>query len=125
MAERCRIVVCDDHQSYRELVSLVLGLEPDLEVVGEAADGRQAIDVTRRLEPDAVLLDVSMPEMDGIEALPHIRAAAPGARVIMVTAFGSESVRRRATDAGAHAFVEKGGDIEDLVAEVRIACGER
>lgn len=125
MAERCRIVVCDDHQSYRELVSLVLGLEPDLEVVGEAADGRQAIDVTRRLEPDAVLLDVSMPEMDGIEALPHIRAAAPGARVIMVTAFGAESVRRRATDAGAHAFVEKGGDIEDLVAEVRIACGER
>lgn len=125
MAERCRIVICDDHQSYRELVSLVLGLEPDLEVVGEAADGRQAIEVARRLEPDAVLLDVSMPEMDGIEALPHIRAAAPGARVIMVTAFGAESVRRRATDAGAHAFVEKGGDIEDLVAEVRIACGER
>lgn len=125
MAERCRIVICDDHQSYRELVSLVLGLEPDLEVVGEAADGRQAIEVARRLEPDAVLLDVSMPEMDGIEALPHIRAAAPGARVIMVTAFGAESVRRRATDAGAHAFVEKGGDIEDLVAEVRLACGER
>jgi two-component system, NarL family, response regulator DesR len=125
MAERCRVVICDDHQSYRELVSLVLGLEPDLEVVGEAADGRQAIEVARRLEPDAVLLDVSMPEMDGIEALPHIRAAAPGARVIMVTAFGAESVRRRATEAGAHAFVEKGGDIEDLVAEVRIACGER
>jgi DNA-binding NarL/FixJ family response regulator len=123
MADRCRLVICDDQKAYRELLSLVLGLESDLEVVGEAADGVEAIEVVRRLSPDAVLLDVSMPKMDGIEALPHIRTAAPHAKVLVVTALNAQTVRERALDAGAHGFVEKGGDIRDLVVAVKSVCG--
>jgi DNA-binding NarL/FixJ family response regulator len=118
----CRIVICDDQQGFRELLTIVLGLEAELEIVGEAENGRQAIEVTRELTPDVVLLDIAMPELDGIEALPEIRRASPESSVVMLTAFGSEVVRRRAFDAGAAGFIEKGADIDDLVAQIRSAC---
>lgn len=120
----CRIVICDDQPAFRQLVSVVLQLEEGLEVVGEAEDGRGVVDVVERLAPDVLLLDVAMPERDGIEALPEIRSASPRTTVVMLTAFGSERVRRRAFDAGAAAFVEKGVDVQDLVAEIRRACGD-
>jgi DNA-binding NarL/FixJ family response regulator len=118
----CRIVICDDQPAFRQLLSVVLGIEPGFLVVGEASDGLQAIDVVRRERPDIVLLDIAMPKLDGLEALPQIRAASPSSRVVMLTAFGSDVMRERATAGGATHFIEKGGDMDDLVADIREAC---
>jgi DNA-binding NarL/FixJ family response regulator len=118
----CRVVVCDDHPAFRELVAAVLRLESGMEVVGEAGDGRQAIEVVRGMRPDVLVLDLAMPEMDGIEALPHIREASPATQVIVVTGFGSETMKQRALDAGASLFVEKGVDVGDLVGHIKGLC---
>jgi DNA-binding NarL/FixJ family response regulator len=120
--QACRIVICDDQAAFRELIEAVLELEPELEVVGHAADGQQAIEVVGELEPDVLLLDVAMPVMDGLEALPHIRAVSPRTRVVMLTGVAAESVRQRALDAGAALFVEKGADPDAIVAHVKDAC---
>jgi DNA-binding NarL/FixJ family response regulator len=118
----CRIVVCDDQPAFRQLVSMVLGLESGIEIVGEAANGVEAIDAVRRHTPDVLLLDVAMPIMDGLEALPFIHEASPATQVVMVTAFGSESVRERALAGGAVAFIEKGLDVTELVEQVTQIC---
>lgn len=118
----CRIVICDDQAGFRQLLSTVLGLEEGLEVVAEAEDGHEVVEVVAAVEPDLLLLDVAMPGRDGIEALPEIMSVSPGTTVVMLTAFGSESVRRRAAEAGASAFIEKGSDLDDLIAEIRQAC---
>jgi DNA-binding NarL/FixJ family response regulator len=121
----CRIVVCDDQPAFRQLVTMVLGLETGIEIVGEAADGVEAIEAVRMHTPDVLLLDVAMPNMDGLEALPFILEASPATQVVMVTAFGSESIRERAMVAGAAAFIEKGLDVTELVAQVTQICAVR
>jgi DNA-binding NarL/FixJ family response regulator len=121
----CRIVVCDDQPAFRQLVTMVLGLETGIEIVGEAADGVEAIEAVRMHTPDVRLLDVAMPNMDGLEALPFILEASPATQVVMVTAFGSESIRERAMVAGAAAFIEKGLDVTELVAQVTQICAVR
>lgn len=121
-ATACRVVICDDQPGFRELLTILLALEPGIEVVGEAGDGREAIEVVRSLQPNVLVLDIAMPEMDGIEALPHVLEASPETQVVVITGFGSESVRKRALENGAHLFVEKGIDVEALVAQIRSAC---
>lgn len=118
----CRIVICDDQAGFRRLLGVVMATEDGLEVVGEAADGLEAIAVVRNAQPDVVLLDIAMPNMDGLEALPDIREASPASAVVMLTAFGSPSVRERAAAAGAVGFVEKGGDLGELIAAIRGVC---
>jgi DNA-binding NarL/FixJ family response regulator len=118
----CRIVICDDQPGFRQLLSVVLGLHEDIEVVGEAEDGVGVVKVVAEVAPDVLLLDVAMPERDGIEALPEIKSASPGTDVVMLTAFGSESVRKRAFAAGASGFIEKGADVDAIVAQVLEAC---
>lgn len=119
----CRIVICDDQPAFRQLMTLVLGLERGLEVVGEAADGNAVVAVVADLNPDVLLLDIAMPLRDGIAALPEIKRAAPGTSVVMLSAFDSATMRSRAFAAGADAFLEKGADVDDLVAQIREACG--
>lgn len=118
----CRIVICDDQAGFRQLIGVVLATEEGLEVVGEAADGLEAIAIVRDAQPDVVLLDVAMPKMDGLEALPEIREASPASAVVMLTAFGSPSVRDRAAAGGAAGFVEKGSDLDELIAAIRGVC---
>ena len=93
-----------------------------LDVIAEAKDGREAIDLAEQHQPDVIVLDVSMPVMDGFEALPHITIGAPGSTIVMYTAHGSEENRARALSLGAHHFVEKGGDPTGIVDTVEESC---
>jgi DNA-binding NarL/FixJ family response regulator len=107
-------------------LTTVFKWEPGFEVVGEAANGREAIELAARTQPDVMILDIAMPIMDGIEALPEILQAAPGTRVLILTAFGSERIRAQALQAGASGYLEKGAAPIAMIAAVRAAAdGER
>lgn len=121
---KCRVAICDDQPAFRKVVTVVLELDPNLEVVGEAVNGREAVALVRDLQPDVLLLDVAMPVMDGLEALPLIREAAPATRVVMLTGVASADLRERALAAGASAFIEKGTDVDALAAPIKEACSE-
>ncbi|HZU73729.1 MAG TPA: response regulator [Acidimicrobiales bacterium] len=120
MAERhpVRTVVVDDSDEIRTMLRLVLGRDPRFEVVGEASDGRQAIEVVGRCRPELVILDLAMPVMGGLEALPHIRRQAPGAQVIVYTSGAQPAVRDEAVSQGAVGVLDKAGLILDLPEEV-------
>ncbi|MBW3592456.1 MAG: response regulator transcription factor [Actinobacteria bacterium] len=118
------MAICDDQEAFRQVMTLVLGLEPGIEVVGEAADGREAVDLVTRLSPDVLLLDIAMPVMDGLEALPLIREAAPRTSVAMLTGVASEQVRERALAGGAALFIEKGTDAAEMTRQIRNLCPE-
>src|SRR4051794_4484294 len=107
-------VIVDDAVEVRLLVKHQLGLSGRFVVVGEAATGREAIEQVRRHRPDLLLLDVSMPEMDGLEALPHVRAASPETVVVMYTGFDEGGLASRAQALGAAALIEKSAAIDDL-----------
>lgn len=117
-----RVLICDDQSGFRQVLALVLGLEPELEVVGEAADGLAAVEAARALQPDIVLLDIAMPELDGLEALPRIREVAPEATVVMLTGIATESARARALAGGAALFIEKGTNMQELADRIREAA---
>lgn len=116
-----RLLLCDDAAQLRALYRIVFEAEPDFIVVGEAEDGEQGVTAARHLQPDVVLLDISMPVMDGLEAIPGIRNSAPDAAIVMCTAMVNDRIRRRATELGAHGFIEKGHDPRALVDQVRVA----
>lgn len=118
----CSVVVCDDQVAFRQLVAVVLGLEAGVEVVGEAGNGLDAVSLAERLKPDVLLLDIAMPKMDGLEALPRVREASPGTQVVMLTGLTSATIRERALAAGASAFIEKGIDIDKLGKQVVEIC---
>ena len=125
---RERVLVVDDAANLRELLTVLLDVEDDFEVVGTAADGAQALDRADALEPDIVLLDLAMPVMDGLQALPALRARLPRARIVIFSGFEHEALAREALDAGADAYIEKGTSVMQLVARLRqlrtIAPGE-
>lgn len=114
-----RLVLCDDAADFVRLLRLLLELEHDIEVVGEAFDGEQAIDVCARTQPDLLVLDVSMPNMDGLTALPTIRRVSPDTKVVMLSGFGSGRTQQRALDLGAVEFIEKGIAPDALAGRLR------
>jgi DNA-binding NarL/FixJ family response regulator len=122
VAAGCRVVVCDDVEDFRTLVVALITRVPGFRVVGQAKDGREAVEVVTSEQPDVVLLDLSMPEMDGMEALPLIRSAAPDTRVLVLTGFASRDLRELALASGAFGFIEKGTPPSGLVDAVRSAC---
>ena len=114
-----RVAVVDDQAMVRAGLRLIVQSQPDMRVVGEAADGRDAIDVVRREHADVVLMDVRMPRMDGIEATRHI---APSARVLILTTFELDEYVFDALAAGASGFLLKAAPPEDLVKAIRIVA---
>lgn len=118
-AQRDRVLVVDDAANLRELLTLLLEVEDDFEVVGTAADGRQAIDAAQILKPDVVLLDLAMPVMDGLQALPELRAHLPNARIVIFSGFEHEALAEEALLAGADAYIEKGTSVTQLVTQLR------
>ena len=118
-AQRTRVLVVDDAANLRELLTLLLDIEDDFEVVGSAADGEEAISAAQQLHPDIVLLDLAMPVMDGLQALPQLRAELPGARIVIFSGYEHEALAAEALRAGADAYIEKGTSVTQLVEQLR------
>ncbi|SEL98569.1 two component transcriptional regulator, LuxR family [Nonomuraea pusilla] len=121
-----RVMLAEDQGMVRGALASLLGLEPDIEVVGEAADGAQAVDVAERVRPDIALLDIEMPVMDGLAAAARITAGVPGCRVMILTTFGRPGYLRTAMESGAAAFLVKDSPAKELAAAIRrVHAGER
>jgi DNA-binding NarL/FixJ family response regulator len=118
-AHRDRVLVVDDAANLRELLTLLLEVEDDFEVVGTASDGRQAIELAQSVRPDVVLLDLAMPVMDGLQALPELRECLPQARIVIFSGFEHQALADEALKAGADAYIEKGTSVTQLVARLR------
>jgi NarL family two-component system response regulator LiaR len=122
---RIRVMVVDDHGMVREGLKVFLSTCDDIEVVGEAANGAEAVDLCVRLEPDVVLMDVMMPVMDGAAATAQITAACPGVRIIALTSFVEEALVEQVLDAGAISYLLKDSRPESLMQAIRDACDGR
>jgi DNA-binding NarL/FixJ family response regulator len=120
---RDRVLVVDDAANLRELLTLLLDTEDDFEVVGAAADGEQALTLAASLVPDIVLLDLAMPVMDGMDALPHIRETLPDAVILIFSGFDQAGLIDEAMAAGATAYLEKGASVTQLVDLLRLLRG--
>lgn len=107
-AQRIRVIIADDSSDIRLLTSLILSAEADFQVVAEARDGAEAVAQVRAHQPDMVLLDLAMPVLDGLAAIPQIRTASPGTMIVVFSGFNAGSAADEAISIGAHAYVEKG-----------------
>ena len=117
-----RVLLADDQQLIRGGLRMIVDAQPDLRVVGEAADGRAAVDMASRLEADVVVMDVRMPRMDGVEATRRLRAAGDRPRVLILTTFDLDEYVFDALRAGASGFLLKDAPPADLVAAIRIVA---
>src|SRR3954468_22944923 len=119
MAESISVLICDDHALVRSGLRRLLEAEPEIEVVGEAADAEEAIAATAARQPDVLLLDVVMPGRSGIEALPELTAAAPATRVLVLSMQDDPSYVRQAFAAGAAGYLLKEAADADLLPAIR------
>jgi DNA-binding NarL/FixJ family response regulator len=119
-----RVLVADDHAVVRQGLRTFLGLQDDMEVVGEAADGAEAVEAVERLQPDVVLMDMVMPGVDGLEAIRRVLAARPETRVVVLTSYADEEKVVPAVRAGAAGYLLKDVQPSDLAAAIRtVAAG--
>lgn len=120
-----RVLIADDDALVRAGVSLILGADPGIEVVGEEADGAAAVATAKRLRPDVVLMDIRMPKLDGLAATEALRAGADGPAIIVLTTFNTDEYVLRALRAGANGFLVKDVPPADFLRAVRcVAAGE-
>ena len=114
-----RVVIADDHAVVRSGLRLILGSQPDIEIVGEAATGEEAIRQARSLRPDMILLDIAMPGLNGLEAARAIRQEAPEVRIVVLTMYDDEAYLREFLQLGAAAYVLKEAADTELLAAIR------
>lgn len=119
MSERIRVFITDDHRIVRKGIRSLLATEPDIEVVGEATNGAEALAKIASLLPDVVLMDLEMPQMDGIEAITHLQDSKSEARILVLTSFATEEKVLPAIKAGALGYLLKDSSPEDLVQAIR------
>ena len=114
-----RILIADDHPVVRKGIKALLSTEPGLEVIGEAADGEQAVTKARTLKPDVILMDLSMPRKDGVQAISEIRQKVPGVKILVLTSFAEDKRIIAAIEAGALGYLLKESSPHELVRAVR------
>jgi two-component system NarL family response regulator len=117
-----RVLLCDDAAGFRALMRYALEEDPAFVVVGEAADGRAGLAAVAQLRPDVVLLDLSMPRMDGMDAIAAMRERSPGSRIVALSGFTADEMADIALARGAHAYVEKGAAMATIRETVRAAA---
>ena len=124
--QKIRVLVVDDHFVVRMGLIAVMNTEPDMEIVGEAADGKQAVEMFQKCNPDLVLMDLRMPVKDGIAATQEIRNKQPSARVLMLSTHDGDEEIHRALHAGAQGYVLKNSTGDKLIPALRaVAAGEK
>ncbi|MBP2400908.1 response regulator [Streptomyces syringium] len=121
-AGKLRIIVVDDHTVMRAGVVALLASEPAIDIVGEAGDGREAVELARRLQPDVALIDLRMPVLDGVAATTEIVAGRTGTRVLILTTYDTDAEIERAVEAGAIGYLLKDTTREQLVDAIRSAA---
>jgi len=121
MTESIKIMVVDDHTMVRESLATALMTSPDIEVVGTAGSGREALEKAKELRPEVILMDIKMPRMNGIKACRLIKNALPETQVVMLTAFDDEANVLEAVSAGASGYVLKSMPVKELVKAVKLA----
>jgi DNA-binding NarL/FixJ family response regulator len=119
-----RVLVVDDHPAFRKALTSALRMVADIEVAGEAGGGVAACEEAETLAPDVVLMDLSMPDLSGIDAMKKIHESRPDLPVVILTAHADEGVEREAREAGARGFLAKGTGLQDLVVTLHEATGE-
>jgi NarL family two-component system response regulator LiaR len=120
--ERIRVVIVDDHEMVRSGLAIFLRVMRDLELVGEAASGEEAVQVCGQVNPDVVLMDMVMPGLDGASATRAVRERCPATRVIALTSFPEEDLVQRALEAGAMGYLLKNVKADELATAIRAAC---
>jgi two-component system response regulator NreC len=115
-----RVVLADDHRLMRQSLRILLDSRPEVVVVGECGNGRETVALVEKLRPDVVLMDIAMPELNGIEATRQVRRLAPGTRVIMLSAYGDREQVKLALRAGASGYIIKRSDIEELLMAISL-----
>lgn len=119
MSELIRVMVVDDHPVVRRGIKSLLGEEEDIQVVGEAVNGKDALEMVESLKPDVILMDLVMPEMGGIEAIEKITASHPDAKILVMTSFAADDKVFPSIKAGALGYLLKDSDPEDLIRMIR------
>jgi DNA-binding NarL/FixJ family response regulator len=121
--EKIRLLIADDHPAFREGLSRLLEEEEDLECVATSADGEEAIKMVEELHPDVAIIDVSMPNLDGIKATEKIKATCPDTAVLMISAFDYQSYVLASLQAGASGYMSKDRPLRELISAIRLVHG--
>ena len=121
----CTVIIVDDHKVMRQGLRALLASAPDIEVVGEAATGREAVELAAALKPQAVVMDIAMPELNGIEATRRITERSPETRVVVLSMYADAEYLFRAFQAGASGYLLKESAVDEIVAALRAACAGR
>jgi DNA-binding NarL/FixJ family response regulator len=124
-ADPIRVLLCDDAEGFRALLRVSLAEDPRIEIVGEAADGVAGVEATAELQPDVVLLDMSMPRMGGLQAIPRMRRRAPRTSIIGLSSLSAARMAAPSIEIGAHSYLEKGSELEDIRAAIHDAAARR
>jgi DNA-binding NarL/FixJ family response regulator len=120
---KAKVLIVDDHKMYRDGLKALINLQQDMVVVGEAANGQEAIARTRELLPDVILMDVKMPVMDGVEATRRILAEMPGTKILALSMYSDDGFTSGMKRAGALGYILKGSDFDELSGAIRRVAG--
>jgi DNA-binding NarL/FixJ family response regulator len=121
-----QVFLCDDVAAIRLLLRIAIESDSGLEIAGEAEDGQTAASEIARLQPDVVILDLSMPGLDGLELIPHIRETSAATKILVLSGYSADVMRAPALAAGASRYIEKGGDLDDVRAAIHeLVAGQR